>query len=70
MLARASALPYPDAPLNRAKYKSTEQRSAQSGYTLGDSLRYWKLVKQIQQFTDEYADGSLDQAARLLESLE
>jgi hypothetical protein len=70
LLARASALPYPDAPLDRPKYKSPEPGSAKTGYTLGDSLRYWKLAKQIGQFTDEYAAGRLEDAARTLEQME
>ncbi len=70
LLARLSASPYPDAPLDRSKYKSTERGSNQAGYTLGDSLRYWKVVKQIDQFTGAAADGRFEDAARTLEQIE
>ena len=66
LLQRLDDSPYPGAPLDPPKYKSMEPGSHASGYTMGDSLRYWKLVKQIEQFTDAYAAGRLDDAGRLL----
>ena len=66
LLARLAASPYPGAPLDKRKYKSTEPGSAAGGYTLGDTLRYWKFAKQIEQFSDAYAAGRLDDAGRVL----
>ena len=66
LLARLAASPYTGAPLDKRKYKSTEPGSAAGGYTLGDTLRYWKFAKQIEQFSDAYAAGRLDDAGRAL----
>jgi hypothetical protein len=68
--ARLAASPYPGAPLDKRKYKSMEPGSAAGGYTLGDTLRYWKFTKQMEQFTDAYAGGRLDEAARTLAEMQ
>jgi hypothetical protein len=33
------------------------------GYTLGDTLRYWKAARLIEAFVTSYESGDLDNAA-------
>jgi hypothetical protein len=61
---------YPQAPLDRGKYRSMEPGSARTGYSMGDSLRYWETARLIQQFIDDYASGRLDDAAKAIERIE
>lgn len=65
--SRQAALPYPEALLDRRKYKSTEPGSAAAGYSMGDSLRFWQFTRQIESFMDAYAAGDLERAAKVLE---
>jgi hypothetical protein len=37
---------------------------------MGDSLRYWQLARLIEEFTDQYAAGRLDDAATTLKKIE
>jgi hypothetical protein len=69
LLARNATGPYPQAPLDRAKYKSMEPGSVNTGYSMGDSLRYWQTARGIEQFMDEYAAGRFDEAAKALERI-
>jgi hypothetical protein len=66
LLQRLADSPYPGAAQDRQKYKSMEPGSAATGYSMGDTLRYWKFAKAIDAFTDAYAAGHLDEAGRLL----
>lgn len=61
--------PYPQSPLDRTRYKSMEPGSASKGYSMGDSIRYWEMERKIEQFSDAYAAGRYDEAARLLEGI-
>jgi hypothetical protein len=69
LLARNAAGPYPQTQLDRSRYKSTEPGSIKTGYSMGDSLQYWKQAMQIEQFVEQYANGQLDQAGRTLEGI-
>jgi hypothetical protein len=68
--SRNAAGPYPQAPADRAKYKSLEPGSAKSGYSMGDSLRYWQTARQIETFIDHYSAGRLEEAAATLDKIE
>jgi hypothetical protein len=67
---RNAAGPYPQSALDRSKYKSMDAGSSKTGYSMGDSLRYWQLAHLIEEFNDRYADGRLDDAAKILERIE
>ena len=43
---------------------------SKTGYSMGDTLRYWQLAGLIEQFNDHYAAGRLDDAAMALEKIE
>jgi hypothetical protein len=62
--------PYPGSALDRSKYKSMDAGSATTGYSMGDSLRYWQLARQIEKFSDEYAAGRFVDAAATLARIE
>lgn len=66
VLASLARLPYPNGTMDPAKSKSQEPGSAKSGYSLGDSMRFWNLTLLLRKFGDQYADGQLDEAARTL----
>jgi len=69
LLTRNAQNPYTTAALDRAKYKSMQPGSTQTGYSMGDSLRYWEMARGIEKFSDEYAAGNFDAAARTLERI-
>jgi hypothetical protein len=58
---------YPNGRLDRTKFKSLAEGSLATGYSMGDSLRFWQQVRYLEQFTDAYAAGRLDEAEHLLE---
>ena len=68
--ARNAAGPYPRSAADRTKYKSLDAGSSKTGYSMGDSLRYWQLARLIEEFTDQYAAGRLDDAATTLKKIE
>jgi hypothetical protein len=61
---------YPNAKLDGTKYKSLEPGTPTKGYSLGDSVRYWKREMQIRKFAGEYGAGRLDNAARTLAGID
>ncbi|HEY3841429.1 MAG TPA: hypothetical protein VGL72_32885 [Bryobacteraceae bacterium] len=67
---RNASGPYPLASLDRSKYKSIEPGSLQTGYSMGDTLRYWQMARGIEEFIDNYAAGRLEEAASALERIE
>lgn len=40
------------------------------GFTMGDTVAYWSYAKQIEEFVESYADGRLDEAAKVAARLE
>jgi hypothetical protein len=66
LLTRDAENPYPESPLDRTKYKSMDKGSKEKGYSMGDSMRYWEMARAIDQFTDQYANGRLDEAVKTL----
>jgi hypothetical protein len=70
LYARSSGGPYPDSPPDRSKIRSMEPGSKESGYSLGDSLRFWSAVKRIQTFIEHYTEGRFPEARQALASME
>ena len=68
---RNASGPYPNAPQNPAsrKFRSLDAGSAQDGYTMGDTLRYWQTARLIEQFELAYANGKLEDAIKTLERI-
>jgi hypothetical protein len=69
ILAYESRLPYPNGRVDPAKRRSFAPGSVASGYSLGDSVRFWKLVLLIHKFENEYANGRLEQAGKTLSEI-
>jgi hypothetical protein len=69
ILASVSRLPYPNGTLDPAKSKSQEPGSSGSGYSLGDSVRFWNLTLLLRKFSDQYANDQLDEAAETLSEI-
>jgi hypothetical protein len=69
LLERNAAGPYPQAAADRTKYRSMDPGSLKTGYSMGDSIRFWQQARKIEQFQDEYAAGKFSQAAKTLEQL-
>jgi hypothetical protein len=66
----AAQTPYPASTTpSRKRARSPEQSAPGEGYSLGDSLRFWKLARQVDAFDTAYGDGRLDDARTLLEGL-
>jgi hypothetical protein len=66
---RAAVNSYPSSPLDRTKYKNTEPGTAEKGYSMGDSLRYWGQARAIEQFISQYSNGRFDEAIQALEKV-
>ena len=69
LAARLATWPYPGGQADRAKWRSVEPGSKERGYSLGDSLQYWKAVRENNAFEDAYSQGRLAEALRLLEAI-
>ena len=67
LYARNGEGPYPGAPRpDRTKYRSMEAGAAATGYSMGDTLRYWETARKIARFEQEYSNGRFLEAARTL----
>jgi hypothetical protein len=66
ILASIARLPYPNGHVDQAKSESMKPGSSTSGYSLGDSVRFWNLTLLLHKFENQYADGQLNQAAATL----
>jgi hypothetical protein len=69
LYARAADGPYPATLVDRKKWRSTEPGSRESGYSMGDSLRFWSLATLTAQFIQDYDDGRYAEAARTLDAI-
>ncbi|MGO8719672.1 MAG: hypothetical protein ACLQMO_10685 [Acidobacteriaceae bacterium] len=69
ILAYESRLPYPNGTVDPAKRQSLEPGSVTGGFSLGDSLRFWKMVLLVHKFENEYANGQLGQAGKTLSEI-
>ncbi|MBO0723642.1 MAG: hypothetical protein J2P41_22650, partial [Blastocatellia bacterium] len=62
--------PYPSLDPARSGARILKTGPVDGGYTLGDSLSYWKHAKQIKRFVDSYASGKLDEAIESIKELQ
>ena len=69
LYARAADSPYPATLVDRSKWRSVAPGSKESGYSMGDSLRFWSLATQTEQFIQHYDDGRYAEAARTLDAI-
>jgi hypothetical protein len=61
--------PYPTLKANPKASQVREPGPLDGGYTLGDSLNYWKQARQIEQFVEAYGAGNFQEASRLADQL-
>jgi hypothetical protein len=57
--------PYTVAPLKKGPH-SMAPGGREAGYTMGDTLRYWTGVKQLDQFVELYGNGRWDEAVKAI----
>ena len=69
LYARAAGGAYPATEVDRKKWRSMEPGSKESGYSMGDSLRFWSLATLIGQFVQDYDEGRYSEAARILDAI-
>ena len=69
LYARESDGPYPSTLVDRSKWRSVAPGSKESGYSMGDSLRFWSLATLIGQFIQDYDEGRYSEAARMLDAI-
>jgi hypothetical protein len=68
LYAQAAGGPYPGTEVDRRKVRSMEPGSLETGYSMGDSLRFWKTTKQVERFIQHYDEGRYPEAARTLDA--
>ena len=66
---RSQSGPYPKLQTAPRGWLIPGPGPVNGGYTLGDTLSFWKQAKAIDQFVDEYGSGRLQQARATFESL-
>jgi hypothetical protein len=69
LYARTAAGPYPATLVDRSKWRSVEPGSKETGFSMGDSLRFWSLATQTEQFIQQYDEGRYVEAARTLDAI-
>jgi hypothetical protein len=68
--ARGAALPYPTAAADRAKGRSMQAGSKTTGYSMGDSMKYWEIERRVARFEEHYANGRFAEARKTLEEIQ
>jgi hypothetical protein len=66
---KAAGGPYPALNPARNSARILTPGPVAGGFTLGDSLTYWKNAKLTEDFVDAYDNGRIDQAASAGEQL-
>ncbi len=66
---RNLAGPYPHSAPDRKKLRSLDPGSREGGYSMGDTLRFWKLARQIEALEDHYNQGRFGEALGVLEAI-
>jgi hypothetical protein len=67
---RNAAEPYPQLNPAKGGTRIMTQGPSGGGYTLGDTLAYWRNAKEIEKFVESYGAGRLNEtvaAARTLQ---
>jgi hypothetical protein len=57
---------YPSANADTKRFRDPVTGTPESGYTLGDSLRYWNRVRLLHEMDAAYASGEFDKVEALL----
>jgi len=70
LYARNQQGPYPGGKAAPGGSKDHRPGSSQRGYTLGDTLAFWKEAKMIDRFVDQYGAGDYRQSRATLEELQ
>jgi hypothetical protein len=68
--SRNAAGPYPRLNPAKGGTRILAPAGASDGYTLGDTLSYWKNAKLIDKFVESYGAGQLEQAAQAASELQ
>jgi hypothetical protein len=69
LYSKNAAGPYPKlGPAPRA-YRALQDGPADGGFTLGDSLRFWEMARNIEQIVEAYNVGQYERVAALIETL-
>ena len=66
ILSMQRALPYSSGTANQARFRDPAPGDAVTGYTLGDSLRFWSLARGLHVMDQAYADGDFNSFATAL----
>jgi hypothetical protein len=69
LYSRNAKEPYPFLGPARLGERILKPGPVDGGYTLGDSLAYWKRAKQIEKFVEGYGSGKLDESLNALKEL-
>jgi hypothetical protein len=68
--SRNAAEPYPQLTPAKGGSRIITTGPVAGGYTLGDTLAYWKNAKLIEKFTESYGLGRLDEATEAARELQ
>jgi hypothetical protein len=68
LYARNAAMVYPRLE-QAAGRRTLELGPVEGRYTVGDTLAYWKLARQIEEFVTAYGEGKLKEAREMLERI-
>ena len=61
--AKSAANPYTNRPAAKNGSRTLTMGSADGGYTLGDTIAYWKIARLIESFAASYDNGEIPAAA-------
>ncbi len=70
LYVRNQSGPYPKLLTAPRGFLIRELGPVKGGYTLGDTLAFWKEAKLISRFIEEYGSGEYSKACLTLQSLE
>lgn len=62
-------LPYPSKGVDRKRFRDPAKGSAAEGYTLGDSLQFWELVRSMHELDQYYANADFGKFGKTLQKL-
>ncbi len=66
---KVSRGPYPNLDPAKNSYRTFTPGPVNGGFTLGDSLAYWKGEKLIEEFVEAYGNGNMNKAADAAQNL-
>lgn len=66
VLKLEATLPYPEAKVDDKRFRDPAAGTREGGYTLGDSLRFWALTRNLHELDTTYAQGDFVQFVHAL----